>query len=174
MQQNIPRFCWPQALSFGLPLALLELSLFGISMAYSNRLLPPQAVLIGLPLYLVIPTIAGYWFCHQRHAEPSAGGWIGFRIGFVGFAIFMLATALIFAVMFMRYINTPHIFSPRAPHEWGMYDPAGEPRTLATTPGVLAALNGVGLLLSVVGGRIGGALAQWGMTMRMQPEQSQA
>ena len=173
MQRTIPwsRWrSWRQALLFGLPLALLELSLFVVSMAYSNRLLPPQAVLIGLPLYLVIPTVASYWFHHQRQHE----NWAGFRVGFVGFAVFMLAIALIFAFIFLRYTNTPHIFNPRAPHEWGLYDPAGELRTLASTLGILAVVNGIGILLSVVGGLIGGALAQWTITTHMQPEQPQA
>ena len=170
MQQNSPRFRWRQAPLFGIPLALLELSLFVVSMAYSSRLLPPQAILIGLPLYLVIPAFASYWFCHQWHAEDSEGGWIGFRVGLVSCAGFILAIALVFAVLFMRYANTPPIFNPRAPHEWGMYDPPGELRTLATTLGVLVVLSSVGLLLSMIGGRIGGALAQWTMTTHMRPE----
>ena len=170
MQQNIPRFRWREAFSCGIPLALLELALFDVSMAYSGRLLPSQAVLFGLPLYLVIPAIAGYWLCHQWHAEGWEGGWIGFRVGLVGCAVFILAIVLIFAVLFMRYTNTPHIFNPRAPHQWGLYDPAGELRTLATTLGVLAVLSGVGLLLSIIGGRIGGALAQWTITAHMRPE----
>ena len=177
MQQTIPwsrRRSWRHALIFGLPLALLEVSLFGVSMSYTSRLLPPQAILVGLPLYIVIPAVAGYWFCRQRHSEDLEGGWIGFRVGFVGFAVFMLAIALIFAVIFLRYTNTPHIFNPRKPHEWGLYDPAGELSTLATVLGILAVLNGVGLLLSVIGGRIGSALAQWAMTNRPQPEQPQA
>jgi hypothetical protein len=174
MQQNIPMIRRRQAFLFGFPLALLELSLFVVSIAYSSRLLPLQAILLGLPLYLVIPAIAGYWFCRQRPAHNSASGSTGFHVGLVGFAIFMLATALIFAIMFMRYINTPHIFSPRAPHEWGLYDPKGELRTLATTLGILAVVNGIGILLSVMGGLIGGALAQWTMTAHTQPGQPQA
>ena len=177
MQQTIPwsRWrSWRHALIFGLPLALLEVSLFGVSMSYTSRLLPLQAVLVGLPLYFVIPAVAGYWFCYQRHSEGLEGGSIGFRVGFVGFAVSMLAIALIFTVIFLRYTNTPHIFNPRKPHEWGLYDPAGELSTLATVLGILAVLNGVGLLLSVIGGRIGSALAQWAMTNRPQPEQPQA
>jgi hypothetical protein len=49
MQRTIPWSRWRRrrhALLFGLPLALLELSLFVVSMAYSNRLLPLQAVLL--------------------------------------------------------------------------------------------------------------------------------
>jgi len=174
MRQNIPTIRWRQAFLFGIPLALLEFSFFAVSMAYSSRLLPLQAVLLGLPLYLAIPAVAGYWFCRQRHADDPTGGSTGFRVGLVGFAICVLATALIFAVMFMRYINTPHIFSPRAPHQWGLYDPAQEFRTLATTLGILALLNGIGILLSVLGGLIGGALAQWTMTAHLQSGQPQA
>ena len=177
MQQTIPWSkwqSWRHALIFGLPLALLEVSLFGVSMSYTSRLLPPQAVLLGLPLYLVIPAIAGYRFCHQWHTEHPAGGWIGLRVGLVGFTVFMSATALIFVVIFMRYTNTPPFFTPRAPREWGLYYPPGELRTLATTLGVLAVFNGAGLLFSVIGGLIGGALAQWAITKHMQPEQPQA
>ena len=177
MWQRLPRTRWQRwrhALVFGLPLALLEVSLFGVSMSYTSRLLPLQAVLVGLPLYFVIPAIAGYWFCHQWHSEGWEGGWIGFRVGVVGFTVFMLAIALVFAVIFMRYTNTPHIFNPRAPHQWGIYDPAAELRTLAATLGILAVLSGIGLLLSVIGGRIGGALAQWTMKTHMQREQPQA
>ncbi|HEY1391029.1 MAG TPA: hypothetical protein VGF38_21010 [Ktedonobacterales bacterium] len=173
MRQNIAKIRWWQALLFGIPLALLELTLFVVGMAFSSRLLPPQTILIGLPLYLVIPAIAGYWFCHQGHSEGWEGGWIGFRVGLVGCVVFILAIALVFAVIFMRYTNTPPIFNPRAPHQWGMYDPAGELRTLASTLGILALLNGIGILLSVMGGRIGGALAQWTMTAHMQRGQPQ-
>lgn len=161
MLRNTQRIGWRQALLFGLPLALLEASLFGVSMSYTSRLLPLQAVLIGLPLYLVIPSVAGYWFCHQRHADDLEGGSIGFRVGFVGFAVFMLVIALIFAVIFLQYTNTPHIFNPRKPHEWGLYDLAEELRTLVIILGILAVLNGAGLLLSAVGGHIGEALASW-------------
>jgi hypothetical protein len=130
--------------------------------------------MIGLPLYLIIPAIAGYWFCRHQHADDPAGSWTGFRVGLVGFTVFMSATALIFAVIFMRYTNTPPFFTPRAPREWGLYDPTGELRTLATTLGILAVINSIGLLLSVVGGRSGSALAQWAMSTRHQPEQPQA
>lgn len=175
MQRTIPWSRWRRwhALLFGLPLVLLELSLFVVSMAYSNRLLPLQAVLLGLLLYLVIPAVADYWFYRQRHAHDSAGGSTGLRVGLVGFAVLMLAIALIFAVIFLQYTNTPHIFNPRKPHEWGLYDPAAEFRTLATTLGIFAVVNGIGILLSVMGGLIGGALAQWTMTAHMQPRQPQ-
>jgi hypothetical protein len=155
---------WQQALVFGVPLAILELGFFVVSMAYSSRLLLLQAILLGLFLYLVIPAIAGYWFRFQQQREGRESGWVGFRVGCVGFAVFMLAVALIFAVMFMRYINTPPIFTPRAPHQWGLHDPSGELTTLATILGILALLNGLGMLLSTIGGRIGGALATWRTT----------
>jgi hypothetical protein len=80
-------------------------------------------------------------------------------VGFVGFAVFTLAVALIFTSMFMRFITTPHTFTPQSPHERGLYDPAGELTTLATNLGILAVLNSIGLLLSAAGGRIGGTLA---------------
>ncbi len=164
---------WWLLILLGVPLGLLELSLFVVGLGYSSRLLPLQAVLLGLPLYLAIPVIASYWTCRQRHVDDSTAGSTGFRVGLVGFAVLMLATALIFAVMFMRYINTPHSFSPRAPHEWGLYDPTGELRTLATTLGILAVVNSIGILLSVMGGLIGGALAQWTTSAHMQPGQPQ-
>ena len=162
MQRNTPWSRWQrwrQAFVFGLSLALLELSLFVVSMAYSGRLLPSQALLIGIPLYLVVPAIAGYWRCRQGQHEGWESDWAGFRVGFVGFAVFILAVALIFAAMFMRYITTPHTFTPQTSHQWGLYDPAGELTTLATNLGILVVFNSVGLLLSAVGGRIGGTLA---------------
>ena len=90
MRQTMPRTRWQRlrhALAFGLPLALLELGLFAVSMAYSGRLLPPQGLLIGVRLYLVVPAIAGYWRYRQGQHEGWESGWAGFRVGFVGFAV---------------------------------------------------------------------------------------
>lgn len=168
------RVRWKQALLFGLPLAITELGLFVVGMAYSSWLLPPQALLIGLPLYGVVPAIAVYWFCRQGHYEAWESGWAGFRVGFIGFAVFMVTVTLLFAVMFMRYINTPPIFTPRAPHQWGLYDPVGYFTTLATILGILALLNGVAMLLSAFGGRLGGALALWRMTSHATRTEPQA
>ena len=169
MRRSVPTIRWRQAFFFGLPLALLEIGLFGVSMAYSSRLLPQLAILIGVLLYFVIPAIAGYWFCHRRHSEESEGGWIGFRVGIVGFAVFMLGAIIMFAFMFIRYLTTP-----RAPHQWGIYDPAWELSALVSILGILALLNGVGVLLSAIGGLIGGALAKWTISTHIQPGHPQA
>ena len=66
---------------------------------------PRKRLLIGIPLYLVVPAIAGYWRYRQGQHEGWESGWAGFRVGFVGFAVFVLAVALIFTAIFMRYIN---------------------------------------------------------------------
>lgn len=161
---------WQQALIFGVPLALLEFGFFVVSMAYSSRLLLLQAMLLGLFLYFVIPAIAGYWFRYRQQRESWESGLVGLRVGFVGFVVFTLAVALMFAFVFMRYINIPPIFAPQAPHQWGLYDPSGELTTLASILGILALLNGVGVLLSAVGGFIGGALARWRSRPLVQPQ----
>jgi hypothetical protein len=167
MQQHIPRTRWRpwwQVLPFGVLLALLNLSLFGMSTATSEIITAPQAIVIGLILYLVIPAFAGHWSRYQRQHE----GWSGFRVGLVGAAIFMLTIALTFVIMFMRYINMPPNFTPGAPHQWGLYEPARELMILATILGLLLLLNGVGLLLGAIGGRIGGTLAISRLTPHLQ------
>lgn len=160
---------WRPALVFGLPLGLLDLGFFAASMTYSSRLLPQQAVPICVLLYLLIPAIAGYQFCYHGRHEGREGSRAGFRVGLVGSAAAMLGTTLLFAVLFLRYVTMPRPFNPRMPHQWGLYDPARELNTMASVLGILAVLHGIGVLLSLIGGRTGGALAAWRPLSRVHP-----
>lgn len=152
---------WREALWFGLPLALLELGLFGIAIATTSRLSPPQAIAPGLLLYFFIAGAARYAFNVREHRSEREDVWVGFRVGMVGFAIVMAATTLIFAVLYLRYIQSPPPFSPSVPHRGGLYDPEGERQILASSWGLFAAFNSCGVLLSALGERLGSVLAGW-------------
>ena len=161
---------WRQAFWFGLPLAALNLGLFAVATARSDLLTPPQVILAGLLLYLVIPGIAGYWpDAHGRYQEQESG-WAGFRVGLVACGLFMLAATLVFSVLWIRYATVP----PQSLHGWGLYDPTTRLITFATFLGILALLHSGGVALSVLGGRIGGALARRRAAMRVRLHEHQA
>jgi hypothetical protein len=109
------------------------------------------AITLGLSLYVVVAALAGYWFRTQgaRHSI-----WAGFRVGLVGATAFLVVLTSVFTFLWIRYVNTP-----RFPYEYGIYDPSWYLSLLVTALGLFAAINGAGVLLSVLGGWLGGLIA---------------
>lgn len=157
---------WRQAFGFGLPLALLELGAVALFYTDYEILQPLQAITLGLLLYLIISVLAGIWFC--RHGGQH-GIWAGLRAGLVGAVAFLLMMALLFAVLWVRYVNTP-----RFPGEWGLYDPPWLLGVYIDALGLLAAISGAGVLLSALGGWLGGLIARWRPEAHEQPREQRA
>ncbi len=157
---------WRQAFAFGLPLALLELGALALFYTNYEILSPVRAITLALLLYLVVSVLAGYWLC--RHSGRH-GAWAGLRAGLAGAFVFLLVMALLFAVLWIRYVNMP-----RFPGEWELYDPAGQLRLSLQALGILAAISGAGLLLSALGGWLGGLIAHWHPEPREQPGEQRA
>lgn len=158
MQENVRQLQpgqhrWRQAFAFGLPLALLELGALALFYTNYEILSPVRAITLALLLYLVVSVLAGYWFC--RHGGRY-GVWAGLRAGLTGAAVFLFVMALLFAVLWVRYVNMP-----RFPGEWGLYDPAMQLKVYVQAIGILAAISGAGILLSALGGWLGGLIARW-------------
>lgn len=163
---HAPRRLWPQAIGFGLPLALLELGTLIVFYRYFEILRPLRAITLGLLLYVIVAAAAGYWF---RQHGGQHGVWAGVRAGLAGAMIFLLMMTVVFAVMWVRYVTTP-----RFPHEFGLYDPTGQLMIFAQALGLLAAISGVGVVLSALGGWLGGVIAGWWDEPREQPGEQRA
>lgn len=157
---------WGQALAFGLSLALLELGVVALFYTNYEILSPMRAITLALLLYLVVSVLAGYWLC--RHSGWH-GGWAGLRAGLAGAFVFLLVMALLFAVLWIRYVNMP-----RFPGEWGLYDPEMQLEAYVQGIGILAAISGAGMLLSALGGWLGGFIAHWRPEPREQPGEQRA
>ncbi len=160
------QYRWRQAFAFGLPLALLELGLVAVFNTDYEILQPLLAIMLGLLLYLVVTSLAGYWFC--QHAGRY-GIWAGVRVGLVGATTFLVVLTSVFTFLWIRYVNTP-----RLPYEYGIYDTAWYLSLLVTALGLFTAINGVGVLLSVLGGWLGGLIAHWRPEPGEQPGEQRA
>ena len=147
---------WRHALLFGLSLALLALALVVLTARFPTYLNPQQATLVGLPLYLLIPAIAGYNFCSQRRREGWESGWAGFRVGLLASGVFLFTAIVWLTVTVVINDNSP----PSGPSSRSnIYSPGLELFFAILELAILAMLNFVGIVLSVAGGRVGGALA---------------
>lgn len=147
---------WRHALLFGLPLALLAMALVALTVRFPTSLNPQQATLAGLLLYLLIPAIAGYNFCSQRRREGWESGWAGLRVGLVASSVFLLTATVWLTVSVVIYDNSP---PSGPPSRNNIYSPGLALFFAILALAILAMLNFVGIVLSAVGGRIGGALA---------------
>ena len=158
-QQTIPWSRWRRwrrALVFGLPLGLLEFGLYGLTVTRAALLSPQQATLIGWLLYLLIPGVAGYYFCYQGRSADSESRWSGHRAGLVGSIVVMVGVTVWQIVVLIVYDNSPPPPGPRT-----FYSPAFALFLTIMLLGLLAIINFVGLAFSAAGGRIGEALASW-------------
>jgi hypothetical protein len=158
MQKQRTRSFWWMPLWFGLPLALLELSILFITVTYTAVLSPQRATLIGWSFYLIIPFAAGYQFCAQQRHEGWEGSWAAMRVAMFASALFLAASASWLLIAFIVYVRTP---PPSYVRYRGIYSPPLDLLVSGLMLGVLALLAGIGALLGAVGGRIGGGLALW-------------
>lgn len=152
---------WRQAFWFGLPLALLELCVLIYFYQDGNREIlgtiswELQATILSLLLYLVIATLAGYWFCQHG---GQRGTWVGLRAGLAGAAVVMIVMLPVFVFLYLRFVNflrSCHL------HACGPFGPTDYLSILGSFFLSLALLNGAGLLLSALGGWLGGLIAHW-------------
>ena len=155
-----------QAFVFGLPLALLELGIVAVFNTYYEILTPVLAITLGLLLYVVIAVLAGYWFCRRGARQ---GIWAGLRAGLVGAGAFLLVMTLVFAGLWIKFVTTP-----LPPHASGLHDPMLALTGLATGLGLFVLLNAAGVLLSALGGWLGGILAGRRAEPRGQVSEQQA
>jgi hypothetical protein len=159
-----------QALWFGLPLGALLVGLYQVATLPPFRLSTGQALLVGGALYLIIPLFAGYRYCYQRRHEGWQSGWAGFRVGLVAAMLFLLVMGVIFGiVVYIDGVSPPPPSSPpsRIPHSHSLVILFS-----VIIVGLLALLNSVGVLLSAMGGRLGGALAIWRTAPRGIPTEN--
>ncbi len=145
---------WRQSLFFGLPLGLLELALFTLTVTHPAQMNPQQASLIGLLLAFLAPAIAGYAFCHGRRHEGWESGWAGLRVGVVGSVLFLVVVAGWMLANYISEVNTPPPLYSRT-----IYSPALDLFVSAIILAMLAMLNFVALFIGAAGGRVGGTLA---------------
>lgn len=151
---------WRHALLFGVPLGLIELGLLVLTLTHPAQLSSGQAILLDYLLAFLVPTVAGYLFCFRRQHEGWESGWAGLRVGLVACVVFLLATAIDFAVALIIYDNTPPPPPPPTnPRE--IYSPGLALVLDVILFGFLALLSSLSLFVSAAGGRIGGALAIW-------------
>ena len=149
-----------QALWFGLPLGVLALGVLALAIVFPARFSPGQAILIGLALYFIVPLFAGYRYCYQRRHEGWESGWAGFRVGLVAAALFMLVVTALLIIAIVVDANTPPP-SPASVRVRAIHSTTLDIIVGVFAFGVMAVLNGVGMLLGAIGARIGGALAIW-------------
>ncbi|MFI5274753.1 MAG: hypothetical protein ACHQ4H_17115 [Ktedonobacterales bacterium] len=153
---------WQQVALIGLILGLLELGLFVFTVKFSQRLSPPQAVLFGLPLYVLLPALAGFQL-GSRHRQEAAGGVLtGMWVGLVSMGIVIVGAGLWLGVGVARNMIAP----PAPTHLQGRYSPGRYSPTLDIVVSVvvwifLGSLNIFGVVLSMVGGLVGGLAARW-------------
>ena len=152
---------WRQAFAFGLPLALLELGVLIYFYRDGNREIlgtiswELQATILSLLLYLVIATLAGHWFYH--HGEQH-GILAGLRAGLAGAVVVVIVMLPVFAFLNLRFVNflrSCHL------HACGPFGPSDYLSILGSFWLSLALLNGAGVLLSALGGWLGGFIAHW-------------
>ncbi|HEY7340339.1 MAG TPA: hypothetical protein VH591_05630 [Ktedonobacterales bacterium] len=177
MQQAMPWSRWRrwrQALRFGLPLALLELCVLISFYKDGNREIlgtfswELQATILSLLLYLVVATLAGYWFC--RHGGQR-GARAGLSAGLVGAIIVIIVMIPLFGLLYLRFVD---MLRTCQLHACGPYGPADYLSILGSFFLTLALLNGAGILLSALGGWLGGIFANWRAMPRERVGEQQA
>lgn len=173
MRQSAPepfRRLWRQSLIFGVPLALIEGGIVVFAIIADNRLPPQPAALYGLIAYFLMSIVAGYQFGYRGRHEGWQGTWAGFRTGVISGAIVLLGATAWMGFQLISYINSPPPSHPGT-IRGGFYSPQLATVVALFFLGALFVLNGVGVMLSAFGGRIGGALAQWqGTRQARQPQ----
>lgn len=168
-RQPAPRYGRWQALWFGLPLGALAFGVLLLAVIPPSHLSAGQAIFLGLTLYFAIAFVAGYRYCSQRRHEGWESGWAGFLTGLVAATLFLLVTLVLLIIA----IHVDDVAPPPQPPSRTFHSNSFDVLISTLIFGVLALLNGVGVLLSAIGGRIGGALAVWRTAPRISPPEAQ-
>lgn len=146
----------------GLPLGLLELGLFAVTVTRPLMLPSWNALLYDWLLYFLIAGVIEYQFCWRRRHEGWDTSVAGFLAALVACAIFMLSVTVWLIISIVVYDHTPH---PPPPPVIDPPDiiplPTADPSRAFILLTNLAFLNVVALAFSAVGARIGNALATW-------------
>jgi hypothetical protein len=160
---HAPQRNWRQAIGLGLPLALFVLLVLIYFHRVGNREIlgteswELQATLLSLLLYLVVSAIAGYWF--RFSGQPGRhGAWAGLRAGLVGALIVLIVMMPLFALLYLRFVDRLRTCQL---HACGPFGPADYLSILGSLFLSLVLLNGAGVVLSAVGGWLGGLIAGW-------------
>ena len=145
---------WLLVFLLGLPLGLLVLGVFVVTLAHAAQLSPWNAVLFVWLMYFLSAGIIEYLFCWRGRHEGQDNSGAGFIVALVGCACFMLSAAALMIVSLIISDNTPHPYDPRL---YG--SPAFDRSITLIVLLLLAFLNVVGLAFIAGGARVGGALA---------------
>ena len=168
--QPVQQHTWRQAFGFGLPLALLELGILIYFYTSGDRELlgtyswALQATILSLLLYLSVSAAIGYGFCRHGGQHGRQGGWAGVRAGLMGALIVMVVAIPLFASLYLRFLD--HLRTCQL-HACGPFGPTDYLSILGSLFLSLALLNGAGVLLSALGGWLGGIVAGW----RAEPQE---
>ena|SRR5690348_12037770 len=109
MRQNTPQTRWQRwrpVLLYGLPLGVLVVGVFLLTLTHNYWLSTPNALLIGWLLYLLIPCIAEYRFRSQNRQGGEENSVIGVRVGLIGWTISVSAATVTLIVSLIIYDKT--------------------------------------------------------------------
>ncbi len=163
MQQNIPKTRWQRwrpVLLFGLPLGALVAGVFLITLIRNYWLNTQYAILTGWLLYLLIPCIAEYRYRSQNRQGGEENSLTGVRVGLTGWMISVSVATVTLIVSLVIYDMTLPPPSQSVAHVF--YAPPS--LALIFTIAFLLfiyMLNIIGVVLSLIGASIGGALGSW-------------
>jgi Na+/melibiose symporter-like transporter len=160
MQQTMPRSRWQRwrpVLLYGIPLGVLVAVVFLITLTRNYWLSTQNALLIGWLLYLLIPCIAEYRYRSQNRQGGEENSLIGVRMGLTGWTISAsVATVTLIVSLIIYDVTLPppgqsvaHVFY--APPDLALIF------TIAFLLFIYV-LNTIGVVLSLIGASIGGAL----------------